>query len=533
MALILCLMFSAMCLAAETDDGKEDLLTSSDGEVEDSLLILGRDTEGSPGEYSRIRFSTAFAYRNVANEEIDANRLWSRTRLTSNTNSSRLELLGVRRVSDPRTFDEVHVTFSGRLPDQKVSYALGTFQLDWGLGLLSSAAFGAARELAYYRSTSVRDGRGIVARPTAREATWWRGAAVEYQHHNLHAAALASQREWNATLNGETATLSGVLQGAEVGELDKRDRLNEQTVAGFLSYDSKRVSAGAMACLSDFDYAVAGVGRNLRGWSAFATGQQLGAELKAEFARSGNRSAGMAVASRGTDRWRGAFYGMYAETDYFAPRSQEAFAFGEPVQAGVTNGLRGAVMLGEHELAVDIRAVARPRQDETDRHARELVAGWSGPLRDSLSATLRGQIKKTDEGITSERALNYRCDVQWNGGASWSARLDSRSTRFSDESVSRRGHYLHVQAAERHGRFRPGARVSVYSLSELAAPFAVYEPTIAGAYPLETLSGDGRRVSVWMTVVAGDWRMQAKTALDTKSARDPDREFALALSYQP
>ncbi len=541
MAVVWCLMLlvsAAWCDVPTEESASEDILNSADGEAGDSLLILPADDAGSdePARLRRrVRFVTALEWRTPQSGQWAANDLWTRTRLRSTVGrSSSYELLAVRRSSDPQTLDELHITATGRYEPARIQYIAGSYQLDWGLGLISSAGFGAIREFAAFRVTDPGPARGFIARPTAREAAWWRGAVVERVVGRWQMNASGSLREWNARTEAGRATLSGVLASGTPAMLAQRDVVEERAFSGTLVYASQHVSAGALGTHSRFSPELATSGAALTGMSLFARGQWSARSVQLEAARSGDRSAAAMILAQGTEYWRGAFYAMYASPKYFAPRSQGAFTFGEPVEGARTIGMRAGVVRGQHDFSAEVRSTVFVNADQLERTTSDFIGGWIGQVRDdvSVAARIAATVRDDSQDLSNvARSMTYRLESVWSTRCNWSVRFESRSQLAAHETFSRRGHYLHVQVVRPSGRVRPGARVASFSLDDLSAPLSVYEPNMPGVYPLEVFSGDGIRAAGWLTAILGDWRIQAKAAIVERDTLKTVREFSLAVSY--
>ncbi len=530
-------------LFGQTSDGAiEDMLHSSDGEsvLPDSIelaatsLLKPEFGRGSSREdlffgADRLRFQSSFQWSRHSGDKTTWNDTWARTRLTTYS-GKRLssDLLAVRRVDDPRMIDELHLTLAGTHVPTDIAFALGTYQLDWGLGILSSGAFGAARGFSYFRTTNTILGKSIVARTTSREASWLRGAALTKEFGNARVSTFGNLREWNADTKVVPVALSGVLSTASASMIERRDKVDEQSFGGAFEYQTTSVSTGILAQTSNFEPAIEQAER-LNSLSAYGSAYWQDLQTSVEIARSSSETAWTAELARGTEHWRGAFYMMYAAPEYFAPRSQGAFTFGEILQDARIIGGRIAVTRGIHNIGLDIHSNRTPSNHS---QSDELIAGWIlNPAVNAMIETRAFFVNRS--GDDSERnSFAFRVDPTWTRLLIWSTRIEVRHFESPVDAESGQGHYLHVQAVRPEGKLRPGARIAVFDLDDLDSPMQVYEPTVAGAYPLEILSGNGTRVSGWLTIELGKWGVKTKAAWLSREDGDDTTEFALAVTFR-
>ncbi|MBL0060522.1 MAG: hypothetical protein IPP40_03300 [bacterium] len=530
-------------LFGQVSDGAiEDILNSSDGEsaLPDSIelaatsLLKPEFGRGSSREDllfgpNRLRFQSSFQWSRHSGDKTSWNDTWARTRLTTYL-GKRLssDLLAVRRVDDPRMIDELHLTLAGIHPPTNIAFVLGTFQLDWAFGILSSGAYGASRGFSYFRTSNATLGKGIVARTTSREANWLRGAALTRELGDARVTAFGNLREWNANTKVVPAVLSGVLSTTSASTIDRRDKVEERSFGGAFEYQTAYISAGILAQTNNFKPAIEQAKRS-NSLSAYGSAYLQDIQVSAEIVRSGSETAWMAIFARGTEDWCGAFYAMYAAPEYFAPRSQGVFTFGETLQDSRIIGGRIGVTRGINNFALDIHSNRTPSgASQSD----ELTVGWT--LNPAVNAELEARAffaNRSNEG--SERnTFALRIDPTWTRLLTWSTRIEVRHFNSPVDAESGKGHYLHVQAVRPEGKLRPGARVAAFELDDLDSPMQIYESTVAGAYPLEILSGNGTRVSGWLTIDLGDWDIKTKVAWLSREDGDSTTEFALAIAFR-
>ena len=531
-----------MLLGQTSDAAIEDMLHSSDGEsaLPDSIELaatsllkpeFGRSSSREDLRFGidRLRFQSSFQWLRHSGDKTTWNDMWTRTRLTTYS-GKRLssDLLAVRRVGDPRMIDELHLTLAGIHSPTNIAFALGTYQLDWGLGILSSGALGAARGFSYFRSTNAALGKGILARTTSREASWLRGAALTKELGNARVSTFGNLREWNANTEVVPAVLSGILSTTSATMIDRRDKVDEQSFGGAFEYQTASVSTGILAQANNFDPAIEQAER-LNSLSAYGSANWQDIQVSAEIARSGSETALTAALARGTEHWRGAFYMMYAAPEYFAPRSQGAFSFGETLQDLRIVGGRIGITRGIHNIALDVHSnTTQSNHSQSD----ELKAGWTFNPVVNANIEMRASFANRMDDDSERITFALRIDPTWTRLLTWSARIEIRGFESPINTDSGQEHYLHVQAVCPEGKLRPGIRVAAFDLDELDSPMQAYEPTIAGAYPLEIFTGNGTRVSGWLAIKLGKWDVKTKVAWLSRSGSDATTELALAVAFR-
>jgi hypothetical protein len=538
-AAILVILCAAVLFAQEHDDLIEDVAASSDQESPlptdidaDSLVEQGG---ALPGSRQHIRFVSSFAWKRPGEDDVEWRDTWARTKFSSTFGAqNRTEFLLVRRMHDPQTLDEVHVAVSGVHAPSNIAYALGTYQIDWGLGALNSAAYGAARRFAYVANTVTGLGVGVIPRTTSREESWLRGVALSRSFRSANFSAWANIRDWNGETDSVPARLTGVLSTASSSSLDRRDRIEENSFGGSLLIHRGAARVGLLSQVSNYSPEVTGIGS--RQLSNSLTGSMAVGTTTAvvEFARSGSKSAWSAILSHGTGRLLSAFYAMYAAPDYAAPRSQSPFSFGEEFQNSRIYGLRLALSQGRHDFSLDTRVDRTPAATPTAApylKSEELLVNWLFRPAPNVQLKNRAFFAVRNLGRSDERFSRYfRFEPVWRNTAIWSLRAELRNTDFLHEP-SGNGQYLHLQLAKSSGKFRPGFRVAVFNLDELGDPLLVYETTVDGAYPLESISGNGTRVAGWCKADFGKWNIVAKLAQLKPESEEAVHEFAIGIGY--
>lgn len=530
-------------LFGQTSDGDiEDMLHSSDGEsalpdsIEQAVTSLLKPGFGRGSSHEdllfgtdRLRFQSSFQWSRHSGDKTTWDDTWARTRLTTYS-GKRLgsDLLAVRRVDDPRVIDELHLILAGFHTPTSIAFAFGTYQLDWGLGILSSGAFGMARSFSHFRTTNATLGKGIVARTTSREASWLRGVALAKEFGNARVSTFGNLREWNANTEVAPASLSGILNTANATTIDRRDNVDEHAFGGAFEYQTTSVSTGILAQTSSFDPAIEQAER-LNSLSAYGSANWQDIQVSAEIARSGSETAWTAVLAQGTEDWRGAFYMMYTAPEYFAPRSQGAFTFGETLQDSRIIGGRIGATRGIHNIALDIHS---NRKQSNHSQSDELTAGWTFNPVVNANIEMRAFFANRMDDDSERNTFALRIEPTWTRLLTWTARIEVRGFESPVNTDSGQGHYLHVQAVCPEGKLRPGIRVAAFDLDELDSPMQTYESTIAGAYPLEILTGNGTRVSGWLTIELGKWNVKTKVAWLSRSGSGDTTELALAVAFR-
>lgn len=546
--LLFLLLAPALLYGQMSGSAIEDLLNSTDGEspLPDSLelaaISLLKPDSGLSGSRedllllsNRVRFQSSFQCSRGDENRPSWNDTWARTRLTTYS-GKRLssDLLAVRRVGDPRMIDELHLSIAGIHQASNVVFALGTYQFDWGLGILSSGTFGAARSLAYFRTSNVSVGKGVLPRTTSRESSWLRGVALSKEIGRTKLTAFGNFREWNANTLETPANLTGVLNTSSPLSISRRDKVEERSFGGSFEFKSSSVTTGFVAQTSNFDPVIEEADR-LNSFSGYGSVNWNNLKATAEIARSGDETAWMAVLSRGTEHWRGAFYAMYAAPEYFSPRSQGAFTFGESFQNSRVIGARIGVTRDNHDFGLDMRS-NRSLEGSSESipvsYSDELIAGWTFNAAANAQLETRAFFANRSDDVRERQSLSLRIEPIWTRLLVWSTRLELRRFDTSNNSESGRGNYLHVQAVRPEGTLRPGVRIAAFDLDDLDSPMQVYEPSVAGAYPLENLSGNGMRMSGWFSLSVGNWDIKTKVSwLNRESGKD-STEFALAFAFR-
>ncbi len=524
----------------------EDVISSADGEspVLDSLewrpgpfLIPVLNLAGSR---ERVRFQSSLMWTMPVSNSLSWSDTWARSRVTTLSGKQlRTDVLAIRRVHDPRTLDELHLTIAGKHEPSEIEFTLGTYQIDWGHGILASSAFGSARSFSFFRNSAIAPSKGVVPRATSREANWLRGAAIEKQLGRVHGAVFGNYREWNGNTGDESASLTGLLNPSTRTGLLMRDNIEERSAGVSARLESDRISIGLLAQSSSFSPDLANVGPAHHSESVFASGHWAGTVVSAEAARSGAHTAWSAILSQGTEQWRGAFYAMYAAPNYYALRSQGSFSFGEPFRNARIIGTRLGTERGAHDFSLDIRSNRTPAATATVtpvRQSDEATVGWTFKAAANASVDTRASYivrNENRDGQTIDRRIqSLRVEPVWTRLLVWSLRSEYRRHSLSSENSAMSGNYLHLQAIRNEGMIRPGLRVAVFSLDGLESQILIYEPTILGAYPLETFSGNGNRVSAWLTAYFGNWTVRTKFAHTRRENSDDVAEYALAFSYR-
>lgn len=513
---LLTALFPAVLFAQTLDERREDDAQSADQEAalpDDSLYASGsgHDTIAALPFNRRVRFVQSMHYSRESSESFEWPGLWSRTRLTVLGNREfRADLLAIRRVDDPQTFDELHLTVSGRHAPTQLDYTLGTFELDWGLGVLSSASFGTARSLSNRSAFTQRPAQGVIARPVSREGSWLRGAAVHRTLSCFGVTVFGSDRPWNAEIDNGTATLTGVLTPVTATGLARRDELTERLFGAAVQANYRVLDAGLLAQSTAFSTPLAGVGESLAQISADCGVTTEGASARAEFARSRSETAWGATASGTSGIWRGLLYATHFAPDYIALRSQSTTSFGESARNESTLGVRGGVSFGRNLVTAEVRDTQTLSETATvapSRAASEAELNWLCDVSQSFEVSFRvvgGSREENHSGAVVDRDFERaRVIAHLEKELDWTARFDHVALRDRSGANPATGSYAHLQLADGAGRFRPGARVAFFTIPSDVGPLLIYEPSVAGAYPLRSVSGDGRILSAWLLAITG------------------------------
>ncbi len=542
---VLIALLPVLSIAVPPDQWIEETTQSSDGEspVLDSLEMLADSMIEPafvfPGSPDKVRFQSSVHWKYSDGEQKSPSDLWARTRLVNQSGTRiRSEFFAVRRVGDPRAVDEVHLTVSSLHVPSAVQFTLGTYQLDWGLGVLSSSSFGASRSFSPLRSFEYTVGNGVVAKPASSESSWLRGIALKREFAESEFSLWASLREWNADTGDVPARLTGVLATNSQIALNRRDMVTEQLYGVSYRFQNKSLAAGALLQASSYDPQIYHVAKELISGSIFGSSTWNGAKAQAEVARSGGHLAWAATLSRGTENWQCAFYAIYADGDYFAPRSQSAFSFGGPLTDDRILGVRFGVIRNGHDLGLDMRANHTPlaaTSGATVSQSDELIGSWvhspQANIRLSARSTLSIRNEDSAGGQTERISSSIRIEPTWRNTLLWSLRAEMRSSEFASGDDRHSGTYLHLQAVRGDAVLRPGIRVAVFDLDGLSSPMLVYEPAVSGAYPIESFSGSGTRTSAWLSVSLASVALKFKIAHDSRVDSPDNTDFSFAFTY--
>lgn len=547
---LLIVLFPALLFAQASEERIEDSGVSGDGEAclpDDSLyqgnlpsLEPGAPVLGSIGA-SRLRLSNSFAVTRSGTKQVNWTDVWSRLRLTVQDRPDfRTDLLIVRRVNDPQTIDELHLTVSGTHSQTEIEYTFGTYQVDWGMGLLTSAAYGTAREFSYSSTFVPRIGQGVIARPTSREGSWLRGAVIERQILRLSLIALGSLRPWNAEIENDQARLTGVIQPSSSIGLDQRDQIDEQLFGVGAKFISERVEFSALGQYSNYSTELQSVGSELRQFTSLGSFSTNHFAARAEFARSGAESAWQSLISGMTGSWQGTAYARYAGPDYFALRSQSPESFGEPVANESTLGVRAGFASGRHRFTGNVSDLSTPASTPTvgpSRQRTEAELNWTFDFTQAGALSVRfasGSREERNAGEIVDRDYQrVKLNFSLQRGVLWSVRIEDRRSRDVTGRNPANGSYQHFQASLPDGKIRLGARVAFFSIDSADGPLLVYEPSVSGAYPLSSVSGKGRHMAAWLSVSVKNWTTRLKASMTEKvSDASPDTNYGFDLSFR-
>lgn len=542
MMLLLAFVFLLpITMAAQAIDGDiEELITNADGEssLADSLELAAAQFLYSAGSDScshddlplltkRVRFWTSASWDNSSSLE-DLRRTWARTRLTVYTRDIRsADLLLVRRAHDPRTIDELHLSISGVNSSLGIKYVLGTYQIEWGMGVLSSGSFGAMRSLSVVRSARIKKGRGVIARTTSRESAWLRGVTIEKQVSCLDLGVFANSRDWNAVNDSGQVSLTGVYSPLNFRS-DVRDKVSESGFGGFVGLRHSLIHAGVLAQQSNFEPSPTNAPTLNSQSGYFKIGWEGGFAI-GEIARSADNTAWAATLTHGTLQWQGALYSIYAPAGYFAPRSQGPFDFGEELEGTAVVGAKAGTYVSRHEFAFDLNSSKESNTVPGDSR-NNFALLWHAPFNEVFGLTSRLRLSERSSESGGRRSLTFRCDPVWGEAINVSARLEYRRFETNDGSEFGNGSYIHMQVMKNRGKLRPGVRVAEFNLSELDFPLSVYERNVSGAYPFEQLFGNGTRLIAWMSYVTKSISIGTKLAWTSSSVSSDDVETAVSMS---
>lgn len=541
-ALVLGLFWPALLFAQLHTGDIEDVVQTSDGEsiTTDSLemlvspvLKLQEHSWSSAGEslFSKrhVRFQSSVQLLHYRERPVAWNDTWARTRVTSYTGRRlQSDLLLVRRVKDPQVVDELHLTLAGQLSSSELRYVLGTYQFDWGLGALLSSSFGAARSFSHYRNTVASRGKGVVPRSTSREESWLRGAVVERKIGVSRWTLFGNMREWNADVRDSLNHLSGVLVIDSEVEIQKRDRVSEVSYGGAAELESKYVRIGLLSNNSRFRPVLAQA-KDLHAFSTYLAFDLKGVQSISEFARSGSKTAWISTVSRGTENWCGAFYLLYSPSGYFAPRSQSPFSYGAAFTKSRVLGMRLGTEIGRYEFAFDLRSHSSAGAGPTNRQD-EMLAGIYFDAAEYLRMSARLSLAANDNLDVERKSSSIRLEPVWTNTLTVSSRAEFLRAGVSNSTQFGNGSYLHLQVTRPYGRIRPGLRVASFNLKNLGFPLQVYEPTVSGAYPLETFSNNGSRATGWVTLDLESVEFHTKVAWTTQAESGSSTECAIAVT---
>lgn len=548
--LLIVLLPLAILLAQTSEERIEDSGVSADSEAslpDDSLYQANLPplkpkvpVQGSIG-HTRVRFTNSYAVLRNGTGPNSFSDVWSRLRLSvENRLDFRVDLLAVRRVQDPQTIDELHLTVSGTHTPTDVDFTVGTYQVDWGLGTMTSAAYGPAREFSHTATFVPRAAQGIVARPTSREGSWLRGVAMERQLENFRLTVLGSYRPWNGDVESGIARLTGVIQPETSAGLSRRDQIDERLVGVGAEFSSDHVELAGLVQASKLSVPLKSIGSDLRQFTTVGTATWENIIARMELARSGSETAWQVFLSGLTGAWRGTGYASFAAPDYFAPRSQSPGSFGEPTSNESVLGVRAGFASGKHSFAGDVRNLSTPSATATvapSREGAEAELNWNFVFTKAglLSARfVSGEREESRVGeIVDRNYQRVRFSLSWQRGVLWSVRLEDRRSRGIDGTNPSVGSYQHLQVSLPDGNVQPGARVAFFSIPSVEGPMLIYEPSISGAYPLSSFSGDGRHLAAWLSVTVGNWNTRVKGTLTQQNEIDnSDKSLGLEIGFR-
>ncbi|MCB9366611.1 MAG: hypothetical protein H6506_00575 [Calditrichaeota bacterium] len=508
LAFILNLCFLHIAFAESPEGVIEDVLGqgATEGYLrEDSLAVIAGDRSE---ERDRIIFSSSFLVDPEPEHKLGRS-LWCRTRLSVRSISGfKADVLGVRRRDDPRVFDEVHVTASGMHRPSGVQFTAGTYQIDWGLGLVLSSAYGAARAYSYSGMIRPVVGRGVVSRGTSREESWLFGASASRQLGKVRTGLFASDRMWNG--NSANGNLTGILHPASASGIARRDQFEERLMGGYLEAQTGALQTGVLATRSRFTPELARAEDGNNQVSAYGMWDYGSTRLAGEFARSGNKTAWQTVLSGHAGNLSGAFFLLYSAPGLFAPRGQSFDSYGEPPENDRVAGVRIALNKGRHNFSSEMRSSKSPSATATvspSRQETDLSLLWSCQMDRSSDLSLKlDQIvreERRSDSIVDRSFTRVRAVFMWRTGMDWALRADARRGQDIGGAAPSMGSYSHLQAALPVGNWKGGARVAYFSLPAASGALLVYDRTIAGGYPLYSISGEGRRLSGWISYRRG------------------------------
>ncbi|MBK6767156.1 MAG: hypothetical protein IPG71_12935 [bacterium] len=238
--------------------------------------------------------------------------------------------------------------------------------------------------------------------------------------------------------------------------------------------------------------------------------------------------------------WRGIVFANYYSPDFIALRSQSVSSYGEAARNENTIGVRAGVSPGRHVFAVEVRDTQTPNETPTvspSRATSEAELSWWVDVADAATLSFRfigGSREEAQSGSVIDRDFERaRVIASLVRGMEWTARFDHLASRDRSGANPTIGSYAHLQVAGTEGRLRPGARIAFYSIPSSDGPHGVYETTVAGAYPLRSVTGDGRVLATWLTATTGALYARVVVSfMEDQSGSSSIRDFGLELGLR-
>jgi len=461
-----------------------------------------------------------------------------------------------RQAEDREGFRQVSAVLS--LTEERTGTRLGfgDFQLETGTGLVFASAYGMSNWLSSSEILTPGKPRGLSFRPSADRRSVFRGGAAEISRSHLQATLLGSVMR----LDGATDD-SGVLRITEGESYSseqladaRRDQVEERLIGGRLAANGGSIAAGISGYHARYSPQFAPeqldedmprlTGDDVSVASLFARASVAGASWVGEVARSqpGGMAAQTALSAT-TGRAALGVYHVFADADFYSPRSRVWGGFGEEAANQQNTGVRMRIGWPAHAFLFSAVSETTPFRTTTfplKKNGGQIEMRWRGrpsaPIGlDLLTGRRWREEFSTTSGMREIRVDRARIDAALSLREEYRIRLEIRSATSDQETQHRLGTLLFFQAKTRLAGLVGVGRVTLFDLDGPDVATSVFENSLRGAYPLIPLSGTGRRAAL-MVSRRWTWGTTAAKIAHTHRTSDGERigslDFALEIGYE-
>lgn len=532
----------------------------------DTLSILSGAQRSSLSEFTTVSRRYQALDRAVIRSSADAS-ADSKEKIESSMTGYRLRadfrggdgtagyLYGIRRPNQTRFFEET--SFGIELPRERMRPRLlvGDYQIETGTGLLFATAYGMGSWLSSTDALSVPLARGLVSRPSSSRLALQRGLALESSTEAITARLFGAINRLDASVNsGETVSITEGTSSSTELYAARKDQLEEQLIGADIEYNRGHYSLGATAYSAGFSPGFNSADEfepmprleksSLKVGSIHARVNYRSLQAISEVAgSSGGGAAHQSALTYQDERSAWSLYHIYADEAFYSPHSRLWGGFcedaGNARQTGMRSMLRGKgyqLSIGGETERTPFRTSTSPLRKAGDQLNAQLrlYPGSAVELSGLINRRWNELTSAIDEAVY-QRTDRGRLEVLFYGREEYKVRLELKSSVRNTGHQHALGTLAFFQMKTAVLGIQALSRITMWNVEHSDASMSLYESSVYGAYPLVSLFGTGRRITLQFSKGWNSLRLGTKlghTVSESVNETVETVDFALEISYR-